>query len=57
MTKVETSPEKVTYSKISDRDYSYDYNSDTLIFTPKLMERQQKLYYKSNGMTDYLTQL
>ena len=47
--------EKVTYSKISDRDYSYDYNSDTLIFTPKTNGETTKLYYKSNGMTDYLT--
>ena len=47
--------EKVTYSNLTCSDYSYDYNSDTLIFTPKTNGETTKLYYKSNGMTDYLT--
>lgn len=46
---------KISYEKLTGSDYSYDYSSDTLTFTPTKSGSITNLEYKSNGMTDYLT--
>lgn len=46
---------KINYGKLTSDDYSYDYSSDTLSFTPIQSGTITYLEYKSNGMTDYLT--
>ena len=46
---------KTSYEKLTTSDYSYDYNTDTLTFTPTKTGSTTSLTYKSNGMTDYLT--
>lgn len=46
---------KISYENLTGSDYSYNYSYDTLTFTPTQSGKTTSLGYKSNGMTDYLT--